>query len=196
MKELERSFENDVSKNEIISLVDKKLREMMDDVLLQLSSRVGKFEEPSSLEKRIDQFIGSLNQSFQREIRIDTQISWDVFYSGAAINQAIYAIVCEAMLNAAKHGKANNISVHVTKKRDAIELLIKDDGGGFDVKGGYDEYFRKQNQQYSIVNGVFSRLSALERMFGAKTKIESSVNGGTFVTAFIPLIVEVEHDDE
>ncbi len=196
LDELKRSLEDDVSKNEILLNIDKKLREILDDILLQLSSKVEKFDNLYSLEKRISQFVGMLQQSFQQKINIETVISENVFYSGTAINQAIYAVVCEAMLNSAKHGKAKNIKVKVTKEPDSIEIIINDDGCGFDVNKKYSEYLRKHNLNYGSTSGIFSRVDALKTLFGAEVNIVSEDGAGARITILVPLIKEAKDDYE
>jgi len=47
----------------------------------------------------------------------------------------VYYIAQEAIVNGAKHGKANNISVRLEPADDRWSLTVKDDGTGFEMSG-------------------------------------------------------------
>jgi signal transduction histidine kinase len=53
----------------------------------------------------------------------------------APLKTVIYRILQEAMNNIAKHSNANLISLFLKKKDDRIELVIEDNGIGFDMEG-------------------------------------------------------------
>ncbi|HEY3932074.1 MAG TPA: ATP-binding protein, partial [Verrucomicrobiae bacterium] len=47
----------------------------------------------------------------------------------------LYYIVQEAVLNAAKHGKAAQIIISLARTGDRLVLTIQDDGSGFELSG-------------------------------------------------------------
>ena len=51
-----------------------------------------------------------------------------------SIKIAIYRIIQEALNNTARHSKANSVSLSLAKKNGSIELVIQDNGQGFDVE--------------------------------------------------------------
>jgi PAS domain S-box-containing protein len=51
--------------------------------------------------------------------------------NGVALH--LYYIAQEAVLNAAKHGRADNISISLTRANDRFILAIRDDGSGFEL---------------------------------------------------------------
>jgi signal transduction histidine kinase len=48
------------------------------------------------------------------------------------IETALYRIVQEALTNAVKHAGANHVSIVVTRKATGVQVMIEDDGEGFD----------------------------------------------------------------
>ena len=50
----------------------------------------------------------------------------------ADVETALYRIVQEALTNAVKHAGANHVSVVVTRKATGVQVMIEDDGSGFD----------------------------------------------------------------
>ena len=50
----------------------------------------------------------------------------------ADVETALYRIVQEALTNAVKHADANHVSIVVTRKATGVQVMIEDDGSGFD----------------------------------------------------------------
>ena len=48
---------------------------------------------------------------------------------------AIYRIVQEGLSNAVKHARAGHVALRVTQLSDRVQLVIEDDGDGFDPDG-------------------------------------------------------------
>jgi two-component system, NarL family, sensor histidine kinase DevS len=51
------------------------------------------------------------------------------------IESTIYRLVQEALTNVVKHARARRVQVRVSDTADAVELLIRDDGRGFEIDG-------------------------------------------------------------
>ena len=58
------------------------------------------------------------------------------------VETALYRIVQEALTNAVKHAGANHVSVVVTRKATSVQVMIEDDGGGFDPARALDRRAR------------------------------------------------------
>jgi PAS domain S-box-containing protein len=50
------------------------------------------------------------------------------------VETALYRIVQEALSNAARHGRPRLVRVSLGRRRDVVQLIVKDDGCGFDVR--------------------------------------------------------------
>jgi signal transduction histidine kinase len=89
-----------------------------------------------------------------------------------AIESAGYFIVAEALANAAKHSRADRLSVRLARPDGNLELEIGDDGIGGATLGDDGAGLR------SIADRV--------DVFGGQLRIESPVGGGTRLVARIP----------
>jgi len=87
----------------------------------------------------------------------------------------IYRVVQEALTNCARHAKARNVLVSVSKERNGIAVLVQDDGIGFSpsLRGGLG------------LLGIQERVQALD----GKLHIASAVGKGTTLKVEIPAAV-------
>ncbi len=87
----------------------------------------------------------------------------------------IYRVVQEALTNCARHAKARNVLVSVSKERNGIVVLVRDDGIGFSpsLRGGLG------------LLGIQERVQALD----GKLHIASAVGKGTTLKVEIPAAV-------
>lgn len=85
----------------------------------------------------------------------------------------LYYIAQEAVTNAAKHAGASRIMVSLARADDAVQLVVADDGKGFDARG--------------LMAGRATRglgiMQARAARIGGQFHIESGVAGGTIVEA-------------
>ncbi len=88
----------------------------------------------------------------------------------------IYRIVCELVLNAAKHSDAKELTICFTSNDESITLSIKDDGKGFNARSAdLKKSFGLQSAE--------SRIQYLKGKFALKT----SPGHGTTIDMLIPL---------
>lgn len=94
------------------------------------------------------------------------------------LESALYRIVQEALTNVAKHARATVVSVIVERKPLEIDIIVEDDGEGFE-EGGYDPEGRPR----------LGLLGMNERaaQFSGTVKVESTRGKGTSVYVRIPL---------
>ena len=89
----------------------------------------------------------------------------------AAIEAAAYFLVSEALTNAAKHARADTVSVDVASTDGTLVVTIADDGvGGADPEGG------------SGVRGLVDRVEAV----GGRLEVVSPPGRGTRLSARLP----------
>jgi len=102
-------------------------------------------------------------------------------YSGT-IETNIYRICQEAVLNALKYARVDEIYVHLIEKNDTLYLTVEDHGIGFVVEGkdpqgsGLGLYGMKERAE--LLHGLFS--------------LHSMLNKGTIVKVEVPLLKEKE----
>jgi two-component system CheB/CheR fusion protein len=86
----------------------------------------------------------------------------------------LYRIAQEAINNATKHGKAENIEVRLSGNASAMSLSIADDGTGF-------------SKTEKNMNGVgISIMRYRANVVGGEFEIEDRPNGGTIVSCTVP----------
>jgi signal transduction histidine kinase len=93
------------------------------------------------------------------------------------VESAIYRLVQEALSNAAKHADATRVSVRVTVRDAKVEVVVRDDGRGFDTDAS---------------TAGFGLLGMRERvaLVGGTLAVTSRPGEGTEIQVVLPLPVE------
>ena len=93
----------------------------------------------------------------------------------AAVETTCYRVVQESLTNVARHAEASRVEISIRVVQGSLELLVQDDGRGFDVNA------RKTRSRGLI--GMRERLELL----GGELTIDSALGQGTKVRAAFPL---------
>lgn len=96
------------------------------------------------------------------------------------IETTIYRITQEALTNAIRHANASAITLRLWTDSGNLNLLVKDDGVGFDV----DERLSQQASQHLGIITIKDRLELL----GGELNIYSSPDEGTEILAVLPML--------
>ena len=108
------------------------------------------------------------------DIEIELEIELGSERLAAEIESTVYRVVQEALTNVAKHARASSVLVCVTGGEDALEIVIRDDGRGFDGHGRSTGYgLLGMRERLALVHGTLS--------------IESTPGEGTTLRATIPV---------
>lgn len=105
-------------------------------------------------------------------LEIDKNINWDSI--NAIVKMNCYRILQESINNIVKHAKAERIVIEILKIASNIEILIKDDGCGFDEKKPVDGIGLKN---------IDSRIADMKATY----TINSVMNEGTSIWIKIPM---------
>jgi two-component system NarL family sensor kinase len=127
--------------------------------------------QKSGLQSALEEFIGQVNQAGQIKAELVCTVS-ERLPGDVEVN--IYRIVQEAVNNTIKHAKAGSVLISLTEARNELELVIEDNGRGFDasaVKNG---------------NGLNNMLSRAEIVKGA-IQMNSQPGKGTKIVISIPV---------
>ena len=111
-------------------------------------------------------------------LAVEVSISGDTAEIPDRIAAHLCRVVQEAISNASRHGHAERVDISLTVERSGVELVIADDGQGFDL----GEAPGISNGHFGI-NGMKERL----RRLGGLLEIRSQPGGGTQVRACCPL---------
>ncbi len=118
-----------------------------------------------------------LTERFGNNAGVEVEASLEV---GAApldseLEVAVYRLVQEALNNVAKHAEASRVELRVGNEADRLEVLVVDDGGGFEPSGAHDGF------------GLIGMRERVE-LVGGELRIESRPGAGTRVQAAVPLL--------
>ena len=94
------------------------------------------------------------------------------------ISMALYRIVQEGFSNIAQHSKADCVSLKIDFKKEAIELILSDNG-----KGISDEDLLKAKEKRRL--GLYGMQERVELLQG-KMEIRESAEGGAELAVTIP----------
>lgn len=97
-----------------------------------------------------------------------------------------FRILQEAISNSLRHASAKQIRVKLCAADNELEIVISDDGKGFDVATAFQSE-----------HGSYGLLSIRERatICGGRAEIETSPGSGTKVLARLPLVMRSPSDD-
>ncbi|MBN1636533.1 MAG: PAS domain S-box protein, partial [Deltaproteobacteria bacterium] len=113
-------------------------------------------------------------QSIHANITVETTIEIEEEEVPEELKVVIFRILQEGLNNVAKHSQAQRVEAFLLKKGNAIELLISDDGVGFDVQ----ETFIKNDARQGF--GLTSMEERAE-LSGGSFFVESQTGKGTTI---------------
>lgn len=125
-----------------------------------------------SLLERISDTAG-IHHNFSHTDKID----WDNLNGDIKIN--LYRMVQESLQNVVKHANCKNIELHLDRVNDNLQVLIIDDGIGFD--------FKKRKRGIGIRN-IRSRINKLNGSW----YIDSKLGIGTTIRLILPIVHSYE----
>jgi two-component system sensor histidine kinase UhpB len=97
---------------------------------------------------------------------------------GSNVEIVLFRIAQEALTNIAKHAKASNVTMNFEIKGGRQQLVITDDGAGFDA-GELSKY--KEQTSWGLVT-----MSERAQSIGGSFSIESRLGGGTKIVVEVP----------
>jgi PAS domain S-box-containing protein len=97
------------------------------------------------------------------------------------IESNLYRIVQEALHNISKHAKAGHVSLLLERRAEDVNLIVEDDGSGFDV----DAVQRGPKGTAMGLVGMDERAASI----GGELQVESTIGKGTTLFVRIPLKV-------
>src|SRR5215210_2206685 len=117
-----------------------------------------------------------LTQTFadQTGLELDLESGLGEERFASDVETALYRMVQEALTNVVKHAQARSVSIVLARSRNAVTVVIEDDGRGFDPAA---------RAEGMGLDGMRERLG----LVGGKLKIESRPGAGTTLVGEVPL---------
>lgn len=176
LAQLERDYPG-VDLTQFEAVIDQ-IREAVDDI-----RKISRNLSPSMLDEfgicvAIDMLCKDV-QSQLPTIKVDCRACIDEIDLPDVVKVAIYRIAQEALNNIQKHASARQVEVAIAADRDALSLLIRDDGAGFDT----EEAMQRSNARRGM--GLASMKERVEAT-GGTFRLESGPGVGTEILAAWP----------
>jgi two-component system sensor histidine kinase UhpB len=156
---------------EAISLLDSigentlSIQENMSDIVWSLNAKNDRFE---NVLHRMNQFASEIFEAKNIELDFTSDAGLLTLRLTMKQRKNLYLFFKEAINNAAKHSDARKISVHIFQNDHHVEMIIRDDGKGFDTSQTFHG------------NGMSTLKKRIEELRGY-LKIQSQLNEGTVV---------------
>jgi signal transduction histidine kinase len=161
---------------------DERIKEAAEKTIAQLEDQINELSRlisdlrpaalerlglPGALEALAEECSARGALSMETDFEIDEKLSGEE-------ERVVYRVVQEALNNVLKHSEASSASVSARLSEDRVEIVVRDDGTGFDpdsVGGGHG------------LGGMRERVE----MLGGEIKIGSESGAGTRVSARVPV---------
>ena len=126
-----------------------------------------------ALETLADRVSRQTDLTVELEIDLAYENGEEEFRHVAEIESTVYRVVQETLTNVVKHASASSVEVRVSDRSGDIEIVVRDDGEGFDLDARADGFgLLGMRERLILVRGTLS--------------VESSPGDGTTVRARIP----------
>ena len=170
----------DKDKPEQVETHASKLSQAADQTVRALEEIVWAVRPGSdTLQSLVDYIVHFANELFEgntTRCRLDLPHDLPALALPPDLRHNIFLIVKEALTNALKHSGAGEVQVHAKISGYTLEILVRDDGKGFD--------------RSSLVEGRRNGLGNMRRraeVIGARLELQSAVGGGTTMKLLVTL---------
>lgn len=125
--------------------------------------------------------IAHLIEKFRRESNVDVDLHVEIESEEleGAVETTLYRILQEALTNVWRHSGAAYVSVIVDRRNDHLQMIVDDDGRGFDVEA---VLHARDGRRFGLL-GIRERVS----LVGGALDIESVPGSGTTLYVRVPL---------
>jgi NarL family two-component system sensor histidine kinase LiaS len=138
---------------------------LVDSVRSELTDLIHELRPPSMNGDNFDETINEylIEWAHQAGIKATLEVTSSIDLP-LDIKQAIYRILQEALANIARHSSAEQVSVTLTYGEQWVELVICDDGIGFDTHQHYDGIgLESMRERAESLGGNFNLTSTAEQ---------------------------------
>ena len=165
-------------KNRVMQSKDEQTAKVVDNVIDEVRS-ISRSLHPFKLEElgltvTLESSVEMIDENYDIFISADIDNIDQVFDPEKEIN--IYRLVQESFNNILKHSNARSAEIRVNNKENDVEIVIKDNGKGFDV-----------SQEKTAISKIgLKTLSERSKFLKASFKILSEIDQGTTLIFKIP----------
>ncbi len=126
----------------------------------------------------IDEYVSQLSEASDLQITFSPFPEFDLNQTQEDIQVEVYTILQELLTNIMKHAQATNVDIHLNLIDETIQLMVEDDGVGFDTsKTAKGIGLHNIKERVHNLNGVLH--------------IDSAVKRGTIISIDIPTYPQI-----
>jgi len=133
------------------------------------------------LAKAVQEFIGQISQ---RNIKINLATEGISQSLPSHVEGVLYRVIQESVNNVIKHAEASLLDISINQSEDGIDVMIEDNGKGFEIGQIHKEGIGLSN--------IKSRIHYL----GGTVEWNTSPGNGTLVAIYIPLTQKVNNSND
>lgn len=161
---------------------DQKVLALLDDART-LADELGELVRNFMLEIQpalldgfgLTSYLLTYKTAFAQRVGIKVAVEEDSFPTlPSDVEYALFRIIREALNNAAKHARADHITISLTTDGDRVRVIVTDNGCGFDVE--------ERNPEGVIQNWGLTLMKERADAIGGRLGIESTLGEGTSVS--------------
>jgi len=160
-----------------------RIRAQVDEAIKLTRSLTFEISPPELYTLGLESALEELAQRFSQERRIACHVSDsdDPKPLNGPVKTLLYRTVRELLINVAKHARAKQIHIRMSRIDERIQIVVEDDGCGFDVSR-----LDRRSSQKDAGFGLFSIRERLRHLDGTLEML-SGPEGGTRATVTAPL---------
>lgn len=174
-------------KLELITL-GKTLREIINDTRQIIYNLRPMSFDDIGLEVTIERALDKLETNEAK--KVDFSVMGEPYKIKPVIGITLLRIIQEACSNAIKHAEPSYIKVTLQYEPNEIQLIVEDDGIGFDVEH-MDTSTKKDNSGFGL-----SMMKERIYLLSGNINIESKIDCGTKIYVTVPIVEENKEDNK
>jgi chemotaxis methyl-accepting protein methylase/signal transduction histidine kinase len=158
-----------------------ELKEIVEDLDRTIERLALELRPPALTDVGLEGGIGTLVGSFERASGVSVDVQTEIRERlPEAVEIALYRVLQEALTNVQKHARARHVSIIINRRDDFVQMIVEDDGRGFDTSSVFDE---------GRTAGRLGLLGIRERvaLLGGSVNIESAPGSTTSLYVRLPL---------
>jgi ligand-binding sensor domain-containing protein len=141
-----------------ISSYSHESMEAMSDIVWMINASNDRFE---NIINKMREFAVELIEAKKCSLQLNIDDRLNNIKLGMQERKNFWLIYKEALNNAAKYSNANNVGISMQAYNGSIELIVKDDGGGFDLhQFSSGNGLRNMQQRAALLKGKLQIISA------------------------------------
>ncbi len=162
-----------------------RIYETLGGALHEMRELIGHLRPAQFEDRALDDILRDATVAVEArgDAQVDMKVSGEFPVNGVSISQRItfYRVLQEALSNAHRHGGASRVEVLLRQLGDGVELVVSDDGSGFDPSTVLPS--REPGPKSRVgLRGMRDRAQVL----GGRFDVQSAPGSGTTVRLFIP----------